>query len=315
MTEDTTVEQKHELAGPILVLGATGLQGGWVARTLLSQGCQVRALVRDPQAPGAVALKREGADLAVGSFLDPDSLRAACRGAISMFSMQNAPYADPDSERREASNIVAAAKAEGVAQMVHTSVSGAGAFHRAMTGFAEGRWNTNYWESKAFAEDAVREAGFRHVTILRPAFMMENFLPPKAAFMFPDLAEHKLVTALRPQTRLVLVSARDVGKAAASAVMDPQKFDGAAIELAGDSCTMDEVARIFSATAGHIFTAESLPAEAVVARGQHAGWVNSQEWSNTVGYPATPRDAEKFGLALMDFAAWAGLNADAIARL
>ena len=41
---------------PILVIGATGRQGGASARHLLAQGCAVRALVRDPSAPAAWAL-------------------------------------------------------------------------------------------------------------------------------------------------------------------------------------------------------------------------------------------------------------------
>jgi uncharacterized protein YbjT (DUF2867 family) len=40
---------------PILVLGATGRQGGAAARHLLGRGHQVRALVRDPAARAAPA--------------------------------------------------------------------------------------------------------------------------------------------------------------------------------------------------------------------------------------------------------------------
>ncbi|WP_181006910.1 NmrA family NAD(P)-binding protein, partial [Streptomyces sp. SM9] len=38
---------------PVLVTGATGTQGGAVARALADAGVPVRALVRDPGAPRA----------------------------------------------------------------------------------------------------------------------------------------------------------------------------------------------------------------------------------------------------------------------
>jgi len=295
--------------GPVLVLGATGLQGGCAARALLARGRAVRALVRNAEVPAALALRQAGAELVVGTFNEPPSLLDACQGAQGLFSMQNAPFTDPNSERREASNVVAAARAAGVRHVVHTSVSGAGAFHRGMRGFEEGRWSRNYWDSKAFAEDAVRQAGFQHVTILRPAFMMENFLRPKSDFMFPDLANHQIVTAIWPQTRLVLVSGGDVGLAAAAAFSDPARFDGATIELAGDDCTMDEMARTLSAVSGQTIIAQSLPADQVIARGQFPGWVNTQEWFNEVGYPAKREDTSRFGLHTVDFATWSRDNA------
>ena len=60
--------------GPVLVIGATGQQGGATARHLLERGRTVRALVRDPASPAAMALGRAGADLVMGDLDDPSSL-------------------------------------------------------------------------------------------------------------------------------------------------------------------------------------------------------------------------------------------------
>ncbi|MDF5710566.1 MAG: NmrA family NAD(P)-binding protein [Nostoc sp. S4] len=55
----------------ILVTGATGNQGGAVARHLLQRGkFTVRAFVRDQNKPAAQALKQAGAELAQGDFSD-----------------------------------------------------------------------------------------------------------------------------------------------------------------------------------------------------------------------------------------------------
>ncbi len=69
---------KTNLTGrTILVTGATGQQGGATARHLLAEGYAVRALVRDPNSPGAQGLANMGAALVVG---DMDESRLASLG-------------------------------------------------------------------------------------------------------------------------------------------------------------------------------------------------------------------------------------------
>ncbi len=50
----------------ILVSGATGQQGGAVARSLIRRGFPVRTLTRDPEKPEAQALAEGGAELVRG---------------------------------------------------------------------------------------------------------------------------------------------------------------------------------------------------------------------------------------------------------
>jgi uncharacterized protein YbjT (DUF2867 family) len=75
----------------VVVFGATGIQGGSVARTLLqdrvaSQQFQVRAITRNPSKPAAVALLKEGAEvIKVSLFLvyeDPMSIQSISNGFI-----------------------------------------------------------------------------------------------------------------------------------------------------------------------------------------------------------------------------------------
>ncbi|ATE63971.1 NmrA family NAD(P)-binding protein [Rhizorhabdus dicambivorans] len=297
---------------PTLVTGATGAQGGAVARALRAQGRPVRAMVRDRTSASATALADIGCDVAEGSYEDQTLLDRAIAGCGAVFSVQLAPSpADPDRERRQAGALVAAARRAGVAQFVHSSVSNTGDFET-MAGWAEGRWEPNYWRSKADAEALVREAGFASHTLLRPAFMMENFAEPKAGSMFPDLQQGRILTATEPDTRIALVAADDIGAAAALAIAEPARFNGAAIELAGDHLTLGEVAAAIGAARGVPIIAETRGYDELVLRGQHDGWVRTQLWLNVVGYPARPAQMEAIGLHPISFAEWLHGHCDAI---
>src|SRR5205085_7530040 len=72
----------------ILVTGATGAQGGSVAKKLLAQNIyDVRILTRDETSPKAIALQIAGADLANGDFEDVDSLINAMKDVYGVFGV------------------------------------------------------------------------------------------------------------------------------------------------------------------------------------------------------------------------------------
>ena len=74
----------------ILVTGATGNQGGSIARHLLQRGkFKVLAMVRDENKPAAKALKQLGAELIKADFNDRASLDRAIQGVYGVFSIQD----------------------------------------------------------------------------------------------------------------------------------------------------------------------------------------------------------------------------------
>ncbi len=294
----------------VLVTGATGMQGGAVARALRNAGMDVAALVRAPEAAPARALAAEGVTLAVGDMEDSASLKAACAGRDAVFSMQPAPFADPDSERRQARALIEAARETGVEHMVHTSVSGTGWRERHPD--VDAGVTRNYWDSKEDVEAMVRKARFAAYTIFKPAFYMENFVAPKAGYMFPHLAEGELLTAAGPDTVLALVAASDLGAAVTAALTDRRRFAGAEIELGGDALTFPEIAAIITRVTGRPVTASCLPVPEVDARMGRRSWSATQAWLGPVGYPARPEHAAVHGLGLTAFREWADLHRDGL---
>ncbi len=78
MTNDTNTGTGPD--GTVLVLGATGQQGGATARELVRRGRSTAALVRDPESPKAQELAALGVRLVRGDMDDEASLRAAMEG-------------------------------------------------------------------------------------------------------------------------------------------------------------------------------------------------------------------------------------------
>ena len=292
----------------VLVIGATGNQGGATARALLDRGVAVRALVRDTRSDKAQALKERGAELVIGNLDDAASLFAAAEGADGVFSI---PYPDVtdlagDAEVIRGRNVVEAARKAGVAQVVHSSVSGAGEFHRTQPGWAEGRWDQHYWESKAAIDEAVRTGGFERWTVLKPATFMENLTG--WSYLFGDWSSGTIITGFAADTRIPWIAVEDIGEAAAIAFTEPGRLDGMDVELAGEMLTMTETAAILSEVTGRTISAPVLSPLEAVERGMLPAMVNSVERINANGTPARPEDVRALGLPTTDLRTWARRN-------
>ena len=227
---------------PVLVIGATGQQGGATARQLLERGRPVHALVRDPDSPAAKALRVAGAILVVGDLDDPDSLRTAMEavhGVFLVLTMMVGHKISPEgvvAEERRGKVVADLAKESGIEHLVYSSLNGAGA-----------RSAIPYYESKARIEEHIHAVGVR-ATILRPVSFMDNF----ATYNRPVLDDGELVLSLavRPELPMQLISVRDIGAFAAIAFDRPDEFLGRTVEIAGDVLTPPEIAEVFGRVCG-----------------------------------------------------------------
>lgn len=293
----------------VLVTGATGAQGGAVVDAVLSAGGSVRALVRDPRSPAALALEERGVELREGSYERPESVRDAVTGVDAVFSVQVPPRAaTPGSELQAASTLVESAVDAGVTMLVHTSVARAGD-HESFVGWADGRWGRTYWTSKAAANHVVRTSGLSRWTILKPAFMMDNFMPPKADYLFPQLRDGVILSAMEPTDSLDLIAACDIGSVAVEALTEPDRFNRSEIDLASEMLTMSDIASTLSRTTGRHVSARHLDATELVTAGTAPGVVENQRWASAEGYRATNAEATPFDTRLHSFAEWSRARA------
>lgn len=210
------------------VVGATGQQGGATARALLASGASVRALVRRTDSEAAQAVERSGAKLVRADLTDPASLRTAFDGVDGVFAMTTS-FTDrgTEGETEDGVRIADAAVAAGVGHLVYSSVGG-----------AERHTGIPHFESKRRVEEHIAAVGIS-ATIVRPVFFMENLAP----------TEENGMTVLRlplpAGLPLQMVAVDDIGAVAASALLDPARVPGGAVEIAGDERTGEQMAEVF----------------------------------------------------------------------
>jgi putative NADH-flavin reductase len=87
-TAPVKLSKQLPMSDRILVTGATGLQGGAVARHLLKLGKpEVRCLTRRPDSEAAKTFKQLGAEVVKADLDDPASLKSVLRGCTGVFGV------------------------------------------------------------------------------------------------------------------------------------------------------------------------------------------------------------------------------------
>jgi uncharacterized protein YbjT (DUF2867 family) len=267
----------------ILVTGATGNQGGTVARHLLQRGkFKVRAMVRDENKPTAQALKQAGAELIIGDFNDRASLDRALQGVYGVFSIQD--FRDGAAvEIRQGKALADAAKTAGVEHFVYSSV-----------GSAERNTGIPHFDSKFQVEEYIRSIGLPH-TILRPVFFMYNYNGMRSM-----VENGTLFQPLSPNTKLQQLSEEDYGKMVAEAFERPADFMNRAIEVASVEMTMPEIAAAFSHVLGKPVNYQQIPFEAFEQQAGEEVTIMFR-WFENVGYTADFSQLKRDFTTLSDF--------------
>ncbi len=278
----------------VAVTGATGQQGGAVARKLLADGWKVRALTRDANKPAAKDLKAIGAELRPGDMDSRPELDAAFEGAYGVFSVQNywLPDVGYEGEVRQGKKVADAAKAAGIQHLVYSSV---GAAHRGA--------GQKHFDSKWVIEQYIHTLGVPY-TILRPVAFMENFNWSRAQILNGTYVGR----GLRPEKSVQTIAVEDIAVFAALVFADPQRYIGKTIELAGDEETEAETAATFSKVIGRpVLLVKPTPGAANARRSEDEMKAMSK-FFNGEGYDADIAALRKMHPGLMTLEKWLRKN-------
>jgi uncharacterized protein YbjT (DUF2867 family) len=272
----------------ILVAGATGQQGGAVARNLVKRGHRVLGLTRDrSKFPQVASL---GAEAVLGDLTDRASLRPLLRN-VDGFFIVTTPFGpdfsvDPEKEVLQGTTAIDASKAAGVAHVVLSSVASAD----------EGT-GIPHFESKAEVEGHLKGTGLPY-TITRPVAFMDNYVSPwMAASLERGLLEQPVPAAVHTQ----LVAVKDIGEIVGRAFDDPKKASGKTADLAGEEIAFGDIARALSKKLGRPIRYVEQRAEEARQRMGDDGF-RMFEFFRTKGYHVDiPRLETEWGLRMTRF--------------
>jgi uncharacterized protein YbjT (DUF2867 family) len=218
-------------AGPVLVFGATGTQGGAVAHELLARGVPVQALVRHPESAQAKLLAEHGAQLVAGDLGDEHSLIAALSSVPVAYAITTPFEEGPDAEVRQGEAIIRAAVAAQLPWLILASVA------------AAGRAEVPHFQSKARIEQALAAASVPW-TVVAPSYFYENVLGSREAILAGALP-----LPLPLDKPLHQVALRDLGAVVAAILDRRDEHLSTRIEIAGDAPTPRAMANALGARA------------------------------------------------------------------
>ncbi|OJJ67670.1 hypothetical protein ASPBRDRAFT_660981 [Aspergillus brasiliensis CBS 101740] len=225
----------------LVVFGATGIQGGSVARAILadpiaSKQFNVRAITRDPSKPAARSLAQQGAELMKADLEEKDSLRLALKDAYAVFAVTNFfETFDAATETRQGMNVADIAKLD-VKHLIWSSLPGISRItNEKLTGVV-------HFDSKARVDDYIRQLSIPHTIItlaIYASFFFEILAPfpttpPSYVLAFPEPTNAQTAVPIIDPTA-------DLGKFVKGILLNPSKTLGQNFNIAGRNYTFEEM--------------------------------------------------------------------------
>ena len=249
----------------VLVTGATGTQGGGVARNLIKRGHAVRALTRKPDGAPARALAALGAEIMTADLADRAAVDAAMKGVDAVFSVATPFERGVGVETQYGITLADAAKAAG-AFLVYSSVAN-----------ADQQTRIPHFDSKFAVEQHIR-ANSADFAIIAPVYFMEN-----VRFSQAQLRQGVYPSPLSPDRSLAQIATADIASAAVAIFADPARHVGKRYDIGGDELTGEASRRILSKVLGKELAYVKLPMD-MIRQSMGEDGVAMYEWFERVGY-------------------------------
>ncbi len=260
----------------ILVMGATGSQGGAVVRNLLPKGHRIRTLTRNPDSPKAKQLADQGVEVVKGDFTNSDSLVKAATGMDTVFAMTTPYEAGVDAEVKQGIDLVDAVEQAGVGHLVFNSVAS-----------ADRNTNIPHFDSKYKVEQHIASIKIPY-TIVAPVFFMDNWFAP---WFLPSIQEGTLKFAMPVDRPLQQVSVDNIGAFSAAMIERREKVFGKRFDIAGAELTGKETVAAISKASGREIGYEGFDPEFM--RADNPDFAEMFSWFNKVGYSADIKNLHK----------------------
>jgi uncharacterized protein YbjT (DUF2867 family) len=259
---------KDKSSQTVLVTGATGRQGGSVARALLKKGFHVRAFTRNLCSPAAVELHEYGVELWEGNFEDVDTIEKAAKKVDAVYVMTTSFEAGPEAEVQQGKNVIDGVKKAGVKHIILSSVASA----NQSTGIP-------HFDSKYAVEQHLEESGVPY-TIIAPVAFMDNFISPMS---LPGLRAGRISNVLPGDRTQQMIAVADIGSFAAAVIQRKDECLGMRYDIASEEITGPQIAEILTQVTGREITYVVRSLEEAQG-GMPADLSRMYEWMLNAGY-------------------------------
>lgn len=221
----------------VVVFGATGAQGGSVARALLEDGTfRVRAVTRNPEQEAAKQLRLLGAEVVRGDQDDEASMEQVLSGAQAAFIVTNFwENCSQEQEVKQGKQLADVAKRLGLQYVVYSGLENV----RKLTA---GRLTARHFDGKGEVEEYFRDIGVPMTSVRLPCYfenLLSYFLPQKA----PD-GKSYLLSLPMGDVPMDGMSVADLGPVVLSLLKQPGEHVGRNLGLSTCRHTAQEYAAL-----------------------------------------------------------------------
>jgi len=239
----------------IVVFGATGAQGGGLARAILNDSNSefaVRAVTRDTNSDKAKELAKMGAEVVAGDIDDMQSMKGVLEGAYGAYFVTFfwAHYS-PEKEMAEAKNMAAAAKEAGLKHVIWSTLEDVRKWvplNDNSMPTLHGKYKVPHFDGKGESDQYFIDAGVP-VTFMLASYYWDNLIyfgmGPKRG------TDAKLaITFPMGDKKMAGIAAGDIGKCAYGIFKKGEELIGKRVGIAGDQLTCTEMAEAMSKALG-----------------------------------------------------------------
>lgn len=239
----------------IAIVGATGAQGGALARSILGDPespFAARVLTRNPYSENANELARRGAEVVQVDLDDPQSIRRAFAGAFGAFCVTNYwEHLSPEREIAQGRTMALAAQEAGLQHVVWSTLEDTRRWvplddDRMPT--LHGRYKVPHFDGKGEANHWFTDAGVP-TTFFLTSFYWDNLIHFR---MGPRRGADGGLTITFPMgdRKLPGIAAIDIGRCAHGIFAGGARFIGRTVGVAGEHLTGHEMAAHLTSALG-----------------------------------------------------------------
>ena len=309
----------------IAVFGATGAQGGGLARAILDDpdgGFTVRAITRDVDSDKARALTELGAEVVAADVDDASSLRRALEGAYGAYFVTFFwAHFSPEKEKQEIRNMAAAAKAVDLRHAIWSTLEDTRLWvpleDTRMPTLME-HYKVPHFDAKGESDRIFTEMGVP-TTFLLTSFYWDNLIH----FGMGPRREsdgHLVFTLPMDDKKLPGIAAEDIGRCAYGIFKQGERYIGRTVGIAGEHLTGEQMAAALSDAFGEEVRYRAIPPD--VYRG--LGFPGADDLGNMFQFKRDfeadfcgardPAVARALNPTLKSFRKWLEINKDRIPR-